>query len=783
MKKIPLLWLLIAPLSILTAQVAINTDGSAPDAKAMLDIKSTDKGLLIPRMTTVQRTAVAPAAGQIGLLVYDTDTKTIWQYNGTTWVDAGLFGVKNATNIYALSPAYSMSVGDNTVASGTNSFSTGKRPTVGANAGATGNYAVAMGYNNAATGHNSVAMGFYSTASADYSTALGNSTASGLYAVAMGLTTTASGAYSTAMGQNSLASGDRSTAMGGNSTASGHYSTASGYNSTASGLYSTASGYISTASGERSVAMVGNSTAAGFGSVALGTYVTSNSIYCTALGVGNKPIVTSPQTIQVTSPNIITTDPLLIVGNGQLGSSNNSNALVILKNGNMLINGLAPVNGTVPDDKPDLKAMLDIKSTDRGVLLPRMTTVQRDAIATPPLGLLIYNTTTESIWQYKNTTVGWTEVNSPFGVRNTTNLYALNGNYSMSVGSNTIASGTNSFSTGGRIFNVGATGDCGVAMGYETGASGSVSLATGLATTAAGFATTAMGGGTTSNATYCTALGSNNDPLATVQAGEYTWNLTDPLFILGNGLPHAAPSNAVVVLKNGNTQISGTLATGTSTASGVASTAFGVSNNATAYACLSIGRFNNPIASSNSATWINADPVFIIGNGTSNAARTNALVIYKDGSSELNGNSTITGNITITGTGLINGGMAINSDRRLKRDFTPLSNPLDKVLKINGLHYYWSDANRSKNLQTGVIAQEVQAVMPELVEADNKGILSVNYNGIIPYLIESIKVLKKENDDLKQSNEVLKNKANELDALKAEVEKIKNAVYGRVEKH
>ncbi len=63
--------------------VAINTDGSAPDASAMLDVKSNNKGMLVPRMTTAQRTGIgSPAAG---LLVYDTDTNNFWFYNGAGW--------------------------------------------------------------------------------------------------------------------------------------------------------------------------------------------------------------------------------------------------------------------------------------------------------------------------------------------------------------------------------------------------------------------------------------------------------------------------------------------------------------------------------------------------------------------------------------------------------------------------------------------------------------------------------------------------------------------------
>jgi hypothetical protein len=65
--------------------VAINTDASAPAASAVLDVKSTDKGVLVPRMTTAQRTAIANVVK--GLLVFDNSTSSFWFYNGGTWVE------------------------------------------------------------------------------------------------------------------------------------------------------------------------------------------------------------------------------------------------------------------------------------------------------------------------------------------------------------------------------------------------------------------------------------------------------------------------------------------------------------------------------------------------------------------------------------------------------------------------------------------------------------------------------------------------------------------------
>jgi trimeric autotransporter adhesin len=64
--------------------LAINTDGSTANVSALLDVKSSNKGVLIPRLTAVQRIAIATPAN--GLLVYDTDSTSFTYYNGTAWL-------------------------------------------------------------------------------------------------------------------------------------------------------------------------------------------------------------------------------------------------------------------------------------------------------------------------------------------------------------------------------------------------------------------------------------------------------------------------------------------------------------------------------------------------------------------------------------------------------------------------------------------------------------------------------------------------------------------------
>jgi hypothetical protein len=131
----------------------------------------------------------------------------------------------------------------------------------------------------------------------------------------------ATGFASAAMGANTSASGYAALATGFESTASGSYASASGLQTTASGFAAIATGFESTASGSYATAMGLNSTAESYGQTTLGTY--------------NVP----------TTPNSTTDfnalDRLLVVGNGTaLGSE--SDALVILKNGNMGIGNAAP---------------------------------------------------------------------------------------------------------------------------------------------------------------------------------------------------------------------------------------------------------------------------------------------------------------------------------------------------------------------------------------------------------------------------------------------------------
>ena len=108
----------------------------------------------------------------------------------------------------------------------------------------------------------------------------------------------------------------------------------------------------------------------------------------------------------------------------------------------------------------------------------------------------------------------------------------------------------------------------------------------------------------------------------------------------------------------------------------------------------------------------------------------------------------------------------VPSDIRFKRNITLIERALDRILQLSGYNYYFKEANPDQSLQSGLIAQEVQKLIPELVKADDKGMLSVNYPGFIPYLIQSIKEQNHRIDQLSKENEELKKLRDEVAELR-----------------
>jgi hypothetical protein len=227
------------------------------------------------------------------------------------------------------------------------------------------------------------------------------------------------------------------------------------------------------------------------------------------------------------------------------------------------------------------------------------------------------------------------------------------------------------------------------AVGYGTQATGHVAFSAGQGTTASGNFSTAMGLDTNASGQYSTAMG------------------------------------------------------GVTTASGDASTAMGVGTTASDYGSTVIGQFNSSGSTvTNSATAFNtANTAFVIGNGTASNAKSDAFKVMFNGDATVSNDLTVSGDTTVgndlTVNGNVNvGDVNVSSDARLKSNIVSLGSTLAKLLLIDGKSYTMKKDGKQK---IGVLAQDIQKVFPELVSTDDNEMLAVNYQGLVPVLINALK--------------------------------------------
>ena len=127
---------------------------------------------------------------------------------------------------------------------------------------------------------------------------------------------------------------------------------------------------------------------------------------------------------------------------------------------------------------------------------------------------------------------------------------------------------------------------------------------------------------------------------------------------------------------------------------------------------------------------------------------------------------------TLNGTELNVAGdvVANTSDKRLKTNIINIDSPLEKLSKINGVYFNWNETAKeltqkdTNKREVGFIAQEVQEVMPEIVSLapfdkiehtnqskSGENYLTIQYEKVVPLLVECIKELKKEIEELKKN--------------------------------
>ena len=136
--------------------------------------------------------------------------------------------------------------------------------------------------------------------------------------------------------------------------------------------------------------------------------------------------------------------------------------------------------------------------------------------------------------------------------------------------------------------------------------------------------------------------------------------------------------------------------------------------------------------------WEANKPFKITDTTVATSTSTGALIVA--------GGVGVTGNIHASGD-VISPNFYSQSDLALKQNIITIKNPLDKLMGISGVNFKWKS---DKSKAVGIIAQDVEKVLPEAVSTDGNGYKVVAYDSLIPLLIESVKSLKAELDLLKK---------------------------------
>ncbi|WP_394993966.1 hypothetical protein [Emticicia sp.] len=284
---------------------------------------------------------------------------------------------------------------------------------------------------------------------------------------------------------------------------------------------------------------------------------------------------------------------------------------------------------------PNTQSIIDANSTTQGVLFPRMNSSQRTAIGSPANGLLVYDTDTNGFWYSQNGV--WTELPK-------SSLWSMNG-----LAGNEIRN-TNSggfWSNNTSIVPYGATNitnpptvpiagagtrmmwipsrsafRCGTINGDAWDAAN-----VGLHSFSSGYNSRDTGIGNVAFGTNAISDGTSN----TIAFGENTQATGNNGLAMGYG----ARANALYGVAIGNNSIadgtSNTIAIGElNNASGTNCVAIGTGINANSYYSVAMGYYNLfPVT--NATSWVATDPLFTIGNGQNSAARSNAMMILKNG--------------------------------------------------------------------------------------------------------------------------------------------------------
>lgn len=113
---------------------------------------------------------------------------------------------------------------------------------------------------------------------------------------------------------------------------------------------------------------------------------------------------------------------------------------------------------------------------------------------------------------------------------------------------------------------------------------------------------------------------------------------------------------------------------------------------------------------------------------------------------------TVSGDLTVTGA-LKGTTIQATSDVRLKEDFEPIVSALEKIQALDAYTFRFKN-DEAQGRNAGLLAQQVQLVLPEVVKQDESGYLAVDYNGVVALLVNAVKELKAEVEELKNGKRI-----------------------------
>jgi len=335
------------------------------------------------------------------------------------------------------------------------------------------------------------------------------------------------------------------------------------------------------------------------------------------------------------------------------------------------------------------------------------------------------------------------------------------GNYSAAFGYDTKASGDFSFVCGS---NNQVTGNNSFASGTGNNATGLNSLTFGENNSSPGINSAAFGTSTISSGKASMTIGNlcktgNTSGIG----GDYSLAIGNNTMVEGTG--GFASGNLTTARGNfsaafGENTLTSSIAVG-SVVFGISSTAVGQYSLASGFSTFSgtflesvFGRYNASIGNTTNS-WVATESLFSIGNGTGASAKSNALVVMKNGNVGIGlGSASPAYKLDIAGDARANNWLT-SSDSRLKKDIILIDNPIQKLAELNGYYYFWQKGSTTTR-QVGVIAQEVEKVLPELVVNDTNGFKAVDYPKLSALLIEVAKNQQTQIVELKQQTEKLK---------------------------